>query len=100
VKLNIYLQQIQLPILAKFLVSEKFSLLAGPNLAFDMSENLPSQLKGFGVGLGLGGSLRLAKRISLDAHYNIGLSNWFKDPYASVATYKISDFQIGIVYKL
>jgi opacity protein-like surface antigen len=94
------LQQLNLPVLAKFIVSEKFSILAGPNLSFDISEDSEG-IKAFGYGLGFGGSFQLAEKVSLDARYNIGLSNWFEEnafmPEAN-ASVKLSDFQIGLVY--
>ncbi len=89
-------KQLQLPILAKYYVGEKFSLLAGPDVLFDL-ENEPG-FKTVGLGLDFGGAYDINKNFSIEARYNFGLSNLFEDaPSGYKAT--ISGLFVGVGYK-
>jgi hypothetical protein len=87
------LDQIQVPILAKFPVVEDFCLLAGPDLGFLL--NAGSGLKTFNFGLDLGTSLDVSENFSLDAKYNFGLTNLVKVGNSE----KLNGFFFGLGYK-
>jgi len=89
-------KQLQLPILAKIFVGEKFSILAGPDLLFDL-ENTEG-LKSMGVGFDFGGSYDIDKNFSLEAKYNLGITNLVEDAPNGVSA-KISGLFVGVNFK-
>lgn len=89
-------KQLQVPILAKLYVGEKFSLLAGPDLLFDL-DNTPG-VKTMGLGLDFGGAYDINNKFSIDARYNFGLTNLIDNaPSGFKAT--ISGVFVGVGYK-
>ncbi|MBN4057948.1 PorT family protein [Olleya sp. AH-315-K02] len=78
------LDYINLPIMAKFYVSEGFSLEAGPQVGFLMSskieesgesEDLKNETSGIDFGLNLGLGFKTETGLNFGARYNLGLSN-------------------------
>ena len=78
------LDYINLPIMAKFYVSEGFSLEAGPQVGFLMSskieedgesEDLKNETSGIDFGLNLGLGFKMETGLNFGARYNLGLSN-------------------------
>lgn len=90
------LGQIQIPILAKFQVAEKFNLLAGPELAILTTKS--DYTKSFNYGLDLGASYGFTENIFADLTYNFGLANLLKDATNSESV-KLGNFRIGVGYK-
>ena len=90
-------KQLQIPILAKIFLSEKFSVLAGPDLLFDLDSNT-NGTKDLGLGFDFGGAYDIDKNFSIEAKYNLGITNLIKDAPSGVSG-KISGLFIGIVYK-
>jgi len=90
-------KQLQLPILAKIYVAEKFSILAGPDLLFDLDSNTAGT-KSMGVGFDFGGAYDIDKNFSIEAKYNLGITNLIKDAPNGVSG-KISGFFVGLGYK-
>lgn len=81
-ELNYNYSYINIPVMAKYYVTEGLNLQAGPQIGFLMSAketesdtDIKDSLKSidFGVNLGLG--YKLANGIFFDARYNLGLSN-------------------------
>lgn len=90
------LSQIQVSILARFPVVEDFSLLTGPDFGFIL--NASSGIKSFNFGLDFGVSFDVSDDFSLDAKYNLGLTNLIKEN-ASNASQKLNGFFFGLGYK-
>lgn len=108
-------QYLNVPVLAKFYVAEGFNLQAGPQIGFltgaeyqvdgaddiDVSDNM----KGTDFGLLFGAGYKVAQGVTIDARYNMGLSNTL-DEDANVdegvgtdQEWKNGVFQIGIGYQ-
>lgn len=90
------LDQIQIPVLAKFPVVEDLSLLAGPNVGFLLNAGEGTKTLNFGLDLGL--SFDLNEDFSLDGKYNFGLSNLIEGGNSDFSS-KLSGFFFGLSYK-
>ena len=90
------LDQIQVPVLASFGISEKFDLLAGPNFGFIM--DTPEGMKSLNFGANFGASFEVAENFSIEARYNLGLTDLL-DVEVDGAKVKLSEFQVGVAYK-
>lgn len=90
------LSQIQVPVLAKIPVIEDFSLFAGPDFGFIL--NAGSNVKSFNFGLDFGASVDISEDFSLDAKYNLGLTNLVKDGNSDSSS-KINALFFGLGYK-
>ena len=78
------LQYVNLPIMFKYYVAEKFSLEAGPQIGFlttakvklgDESEDVKDMFKSTDFGFNLGLGYNITENISAGLRYNLGLSN-------------------------
>ena len=71
------LSYLRLPLMAKYNLSESFSLLAGPNIGFLMGgdEAIKDAAKSLDYGLGLGTMYKLESGLFFEARYNLGLAN-------------------------
>lgn len=90
------LDQIQIPVLAKFPLVEDLSLLAGPDFGFLLNGGEGSKTLNFGLDLGL--TFDFNENLSLDGKYNFGLSNLVEGGNSDFST-KISGFFLGLSYK-
>lgn len=88
------LSQIQVPVHAKIPIIEDFSLFSGPDFGFVL--NGDSNVKSFNFGLDFGASVDISEDFSLDAKYNLGLTNLVKDGNSSS---KINALFFGLGYK-
>jgi hypothetical protein len=88
---------LQLPILAKFYVAEKFSLLVGPDLLFDLEEKVEG-FKTVGIGLDFGGSYDINDSFGIEAKYNLGLTNFIENAPDGFSA-KINGLFVGVNYK-
>jgi hypothetical protein len=107
---EINLSYINVPVMAKYLVSEKLSLQVGPQIGFlvaakakseGVSEDFKDTYKStnFGVNFGLG--YVIAKNILVDFRYNLGLSgNTKQDFIGEGSKLKGSVFSFALGYKL
>lgn len=87
VDLTVKLDYLNIPLMAKYYVSEGFSLQAGPQIGFNLSakekyeamgidvENDIEDIKGVDFGLNFGAGYELENGLGFDARYNLGLSN-------------------------
>ena len=88
-----------LPIMLKYNVAEKFSLLAGPQFDLLLDEDAEGINK-LGIGLGAGAAVQLTNELFIDARYVFGLSNRLDDPTLSGVDVNFNYVQIGLGYKL
>ncbi|MFI0490415.1 hypothetical protein [Flavobacterium sp.] len=92
-------KQLQIPLLAKYYITEKFSLLTGPDLLVDLDNGAGTMTNTMGVGFDFGGSFDVTKNFSADLKYNLGITNLIKNPIDGVKM-TISGLFIGVNYKL
>jgi len=91
------LDQIAIPLLAKFPVSEEFNVLVGPSLGImlDSSEGMKSL--NFGAEAGL--AYDFSEDFFVEARYSLGLANLL-DGAPSGYSVKLSGFFVGLGYRL
>lgn len=87
--------QVQVLINAKYEIFDRFKIFSGPNLGFFTSAD---QNNAVNAGLDFGVSYDLAENISIDAKYNLGLTNFFKlrDDNSSS---KLNGLYVGLGYR-
>ncbi|MCT4630400.1 outer membrane beta-barrel protein [Winogradskyella sp.] len=88
--------QIQVPVLLSYNITEEFHALAGPNLAFLLDTG--DGVKSFNFALDFGLSYDVSDKIALDARYDWGLTNLLEDG-DSDNYIKINNIQLGVVYR-
>ncbi len=77
---TIVFNYINVPLMAKYYVTERFSFEAGPQVGFMISAknegtDIKDQLNSFDFGLNLGIGYKLDNGLNFGARYNLGLSN-------------------------
>tara|TARA_R110001592_G_scaffold5081_8_gene28236 strand:- start:86 stop:610 length:525 start_codon:yes stop_codon:yes gene_type:complete len=87
---------IVLPIMAKYYVSEEFSLQAGPQLDFIVSDSEDANV--FGLGLGIGAGYDISEKFYISTRYAFGLTNRIKDAPSDFSI-KFNIFQAGLGYR-
>jgi len=124
-KFNYQFIYLHLPLLLEFKPVDKFGILLGPQLGFNVSRSLTGSLDGeketisgsefddfftgifdenpfkkFDASLTIGLQYSLSDNLSLSARYNLGLTNNFNysESGFSVKGWKNNVFQIGIAY--
>ena len=80
----------------KYHVTEKFNLLAGPQLDYLLSDS--EGLNAIGFGLGLGAGFDFSEKIFVSTRYVLGLSNRFADVPSEISL-RFNTFQIGLGYR-
>ncbi len=91
------LNQIALPIMAKYMVSEEFSILAGPSLGFILDQ--PEGANSFNYGIEAGVAYDFTEKFFAEARYNVGLANLIEDTEGTDASLKLSGFFVGVGYR-
>ncbi|WP_158655316.1 outer membrane beta-barrel protein [Flavivirga eckloniae] len=88
--------EIHIPLMGKFAVSEKFAVLAGPALGIllDAGEGT----KSFNYGIEAGAAFNITYNFFVEARYNIGLAN-LSDNVPGINSSKISGFFTGVGYR-
>tara|TARA_B110000238_G_scaffold41884_1_gene44714 strand:- start:8 stop:532 length:525 start_codon:yes stop_codon:yes gene_type:complete len=89
-------EQLILPIMLKYHVTEKFNLLAGPQLDYLLSDS--ESLNAIGFGLGFGAGFDFSEKIFVSTRYVLGLSNRFADVPSEISL-RFNTFQIGLGYR-
>ena len=89
-------EQLILPIVAKYYVSEKFNLQAGPQLDFVVSES--EGLNTFGLGLAIGAGYDISEKFFISTRYAFGLTNRIEDAPSGISA-KFDTFQAGLGYR-
>ena len=90
------IEQILLPMMVQYKVSEKFNLQAGPQ--FDLVVSESDGINAFGLGLGFGAGYDISNKFFASARYAFGLSNRIEDAPDDVSQ-KLNTIQIGIGYR-
>ena len=88
--------EIIIPVMAKYYVSEKFNIQAGPQFDFIVDES--EDVNKFGVGLGFGAGYDFSEKIFVSTRYVLGLSNRLADAPSEISL-KLNTFQIGLGYR-
>ncbi len=112
---DIKTQYVNVPILAKVYVAEGFNIQAGPQIGFLTGAELQSSgiddidikddMKGTDFGLLLGAGYKLPMGLTIDARYNLGLSNTLDDnseTFEDLGTdqnWRNGVFQVGLGYQ-
>ena len=81
---NLNLGYLNIPVMLKYYVADKFSLEAGPQIAFLLSAkagstDVKSQVNSTDFGLNFGAGYDVAKNVAVGVRYTAGLSNIAKD---------------------
>ncbi|MFV9550762.1 porin family protein [Algibacter sp. PT7-4] len=91
------LDQIAIPLMAKFPVSEEFSVLAGPSLGILLDTG--DGVKSFNFGIEAGAAYDVSEDFFVEARYSLGLANLIEDAPDDTSI-KLSGFFVGVGYKL
>lgn len=95
------LDQLNLPVLAKYKIGKKFKVFAGPNMTFLLNNTSNNwwELKTFSLSVNYGASFDITKKLSIELRFNNGFQNIVKpktqNPYFSG---KLRGCQIGLSY--
>ena len=88
--------EIIVPIMAKYYVSDEFNVQAGPQLDFIVDDS--EGINKFGIGLGFGAGYDFSKKVFASIRYSIGLNNRIEDAPSGISS-KFDTFQAGIGYR-
>lgn len=89
------LNQINVPILVKYNVAEKFNLYSRPSLGLLL--DAPDGIKSFNFGANIGASYDLSEKLFLNVRYDIGLADLSEFSGTSI---RLSNLLFGLGYKL
>ena len=96
---------INVPLMFKYAIAEKFNVEAGPQIGFLISAkekyngnsyDIKDQLNSVDFSIGLGASYDFTQNLSADVRYNAGVSNIAKESDSKIRN---GVFQIGLGYK-
>ena len=102
---KINLGYINVPLMFKYAIAEKFNVEAGPQIGFLVSakekyngnsDDIKDQLNSVDFSIGLGASYDFTQNLSADVRYNAGVSNIAKESDSKIRN---GVFQIGLGYK-
>lgn len=106
--LKFNLSYINLPVMAKFYVVDKFSLEAGPQIGFlvgakakagDEDEDIKDSFKSIDFGVNFGAGYDFTENLSAGVRYNLGLANILDTEDGDDSEIKNSVFSIAVGYK-
>lgn len=90
---------VSIPVLAKYYVAEKFSVLGGPQVNYTLAD-MPEEFSPLGVGIAAGGAYDINDQFFVDARYNAEVTNRFNgesDFYEGKLAYNL--FSVGVGYR-
>ena len=102
---KINLGYINVPLMFKYAIAEKFNVEAGPQIGLLVSakekyngnsDDIKDQLNSVDFSIGLGASYDFTQNLSADVRYNAGVSNIAKESDSKIRN---GVFQIGLGYK-
>lgn len=105
------LAYINVPVMAKYYVAEKFSLEAGPQIGFLVSakgkvsggdsseEDIKDAFKSIDFGVNFGAGYDFTENLSVGVRYNLGLSNILENEAGDNFKNKNSVFSLSVGYK-
>ena len=88
-----------LPVMAKYYISDDFSIQAGPQFDLLLGDN--EGINTLGLGLGIGASYDFSEKFYVNTRYVFGLTNRIDEDYlfGQDVTLKFNTFQIGLGYR-
>ena len=89
-------EQLILPIMGKYYISDQFNVQAGPQIDMVLSES--DGINAVGISFGFGAGYDFSDKIFATTRYSIGLSNRINN-VPSGASVKFDTFQIGLGYR-
>lgn len=89
-------EQIVMPILGKYYITDEFNLQAGPQVDLVISES--DGLNTLGLGFAFGSGYDFSDKLFASARYSFGLTNRVENA-PSGSTLKFDTFQIGLGYR-
>ena len=90
---------VSIPVLAKYYVAEKFSLLGGLQVNYNLAD-MPEEFSALGAGIAAGGAYDINDQFFVDARYNVEVTNRFtgeSDFYEGKLAYNL--FSVGVGYR-
>lgn len=98
------LNYINIPLMAKYAIAEKFNLQAGPQIGFLMSAKAASvdvkdMTKSLDFGINFGAGYDLSENLFLEARYNLGLAQTQKELAPGETAAKNAVIQLSLGYK-
>ena len=90
------LNQLQVPVLAKYNFADGFNAYAGPNFGFLV--DAPNGIKSFNFALDAGLSYDITDNFIIEARYDYGLSNLLDNAIGD-SSVKLRNFQVGLAYR-
>ena len=91
------LNELIIPIMAKYYVSDEFSIQAGPQLDF-LIEDDAEGINKFGVGVAIGAGYDFTEKLFVSSRYSFGLSNRIENAPSGISS-RFDTFQIGLGYR-
>ncbi|WP_417370080.1 outer membrane beta-barrel protein [Gelidibacter japonicus] len=85
-----------IPVLVKYMVSEEFGILAGPQANLIL-EDMPSGVNSLGVDLTFGGNYKITQNFFLEARYGFELTNRVNDSSLGVKG-RFNTLHVGVGY--
>lgn len=104
---SLQLDYLNIPVMAKFIVADGFSLQAGPQVGILLSASSKNELGSFDVkkelstvdfSLGLGAGYDISENFNVGARFNLGLSKINKESVTGGNDIKNTVIQIGVGY--
>lgn len=106
-------QNINIPVLAKVYIADGFNVQAGPQLGINTGSKLEydgslvntsgelgdDALSTVNFGLVFGAGYKMAEGVTIDARYNLGLTNAFNEDILAMDKARNGVFQIGVGYQ-
>lgn len=89
--------QIAIPLMGKFSVSEEFNVLAGPSLGILLDS--VDGMKSLNFGIEAGAAYDISEELFVEARYSLGLANLIEDAPSGFSS-KLSGFFVGLGYRL
>jgi opacity protein-like surface antigen len=103
------LNYLNLPIMAKYMVADGFSLEAGPQVGFAISRkftdgdndvDVDDEIKALDFGVGIGAGYELPSGLMFSVRYNLGLANLLEDDFGGDNfTLNNNVLQVSVGYK-
>lgn len=89
-------QQLVVPVLAKYYFSDEFNVQAGPQFDFVLSDTV--NINDFGLGIAFGAGYDFTEKVFATARYSFGLTDRIENGPAGVSS-KFDTLQIGLGYR-
>ncbi|MDX1827991.1 MAG: DUF5777 family beta-barrel protein [Lutibacter sp.] len=86
----------QIPIMAKFYVADKFSLQVGPEITYTLEKTYGDATK-FNIGLGLGAAYDFSEKFFIESRYTFQVNNYYTGNQD--VTSRINFLNVGLGYK-